>query len=336
MVAQDIKDNQFRCVYLFFGAEVYLRNLYKNKLKDRFVSPDDNLNYSHFEGAGVDPNEVADLVNTMPFLSDRRVIIVENTGWMNKEGSEEGGNLKALCEAIENMSEDVLLILNEEKADKRSKLYKTIAKKGSCEAFELKKEEDVIMWAAKYLQGNGKKIRENTLRYFIGEVGTDMMVLSLEMDKLIMYCLDREEITMEDVNILSTHQLEGQIFAMIEAIGAKRQKEALSYYHDLLALHEPPFAILSLLSREYRRMVHIKSALSKNIPRAQIAAGMGLQDWQIRKTMESASKISMGEIKRCLEACAKADEDIKNGNLPDVMSVELLILECSKTVAKVQ
>ena len=105
-------------------------------------------------------------------------------------------------------------------------------------------------------------------------------------------------------------------------------------YYDLLVLRESPFHILTLLVRQYTRMLAIKDAMQKRVPIAQIAGTLDMQDWLAKKIGDQTRNISLKEIRRNLEACAKADEDIKNGNLTDSMSLELLIVECSMPADK--
>ena len=78
----------------------------------------------------------------------------------------------------------------------------------------------------------------------------------------------------------------------------------------------------------------IKDAMQKRVPLAQIAGKLDMQDWLAKKIGDQTRNISLKEIRRNLEACAKADEDIKNGNLTDSMSLELLIVECSMPADK--
>jgi len=81
MLAEDIKNHQFKKVYLLTGEETYLRNQYKKKLRNALLSPDDTMNAASFEGKGIHPREIIDMAETMPFFADRRVILVENSGF---------------------------------------------------------------------------------------------------------------------------------------------------------------------------------------------------------------------------------------------------------------
>ncbi|MBO4679575.1 MAG: DNA polymerase III subunit delta [Lachnospiraceae bacterium] len=337
VVATSLSNKEYKNAYLLYGAEGYLRNYYKKALKVALVNDGDNLNYSYFEGAGTNPTEVAGLLSTMPFMAEHRVIIVENSGWMSKSSGDDeasgkssgDGKLSTVIDGIKNISEDVIIIFAEEKVDKRSKLYKAITSKGVAEEFDVQGEENLARWLMNQAKASGKTMTPATAMYLVSECGKDMFLLEKEMDKLIAWCLDRTGITVEDVDTVCTHQVNNKIFDMVTAIALHRQKEALALYYDLLVLRESPFHILTLLVRQYERMLAIKDATQKKVPLSSLCGRLEMQDWLVKKIADQTRNISYKEIRRNLEACAKADEDIKNGNLTDSMSLELLIVGCS-------
>ena len=327
-ISDDIKAGKFAGMYLLYGEEAFLRNYNKNSLKLALVSPDDNLNYSYFEGSGTNVSEVVDLINTMPFMSDKRVVLCENTGWMAKE---EGGgaDLSMLTDALESISEDVVFILCEEKVDKRSKLYKTISSHGVCEEFARLTDDRLANWVRGYAANQGKNLNPNTAMYFVTETGNDMLLLSLELDKLIAWALDKNEITIEDVDTVCTHQINNKIFDMITSISNHRQKEALKLYYDLLNLRESPFHIQALLVRQYNNMLIVRDGISRGMGVQAIAAKTGIRDWLVRKLADSVRSMSLSEIRDNIEACAGAEEAIKTGNMTDTLAIELLIISLS-------
>ena len=78
---EDLNKGEFKKVYLLFGEETYLKNLYKNKLKDALIPEGDTMNVTSYEGKSIDVRSVIDQAETMPFFADKRFILIENSGF---------------------------------------------------------------------------------------------------------------------------------------------------------------------------------------------------------------------------------------------------------------
>ena len=74
---QDIRANQFERVYLLYGEERYLVQMYKNQLKKAIIG-DDTMNLNQYTGKGLPVQEVENAVMTMPFFADRRLVLLED------------------------------------------------------------------------------------------------------------------------------------------------------------------------------------------------------------------------------------------------------------------
>ena len=87
-IVEDIKSGRFSKVYLLYGEEAYLRRQYCENLRKALVSEGDTMNYSVYAGKDIHVNEVIDCAGTMPFFAERRVILIENSGWL-KNGNDQ-------------------------------------------------------------------------------------------------------------------------------------------------------------------------------------------------------------------------------------------------------
>ena len=77
MLAEDIKNGNFKTAYLLCGEEAYLRNQYKNRLMQALCDPTDTMNFSRFEGKNILPAEIISLADTLPFFAERRLILID-------------------------------------------------------------------------------------------------------------------------------------------------------------------------------------------------------------------------------------------------------------------
>lgn len=93
---EDIRKKEFQKVYLLCGEEPYLRQLYKKKLTEAVLPEGDTMNLSVYTGKNVDPKAVIDQAETMPFFADKRLILLEDTGFFKNASPELADYIKSM------------------------------------------------------------------------------------------------------------------------------------------------------------------------------------------------------------------------------------------------
>ena len=322
-INEDIKTGNFRQVYLLYGDEAYLKKLYRDKLKKAILPDGDTMNYAYYEGKGTNPSELIDLAETMPFFADRRLIIVENSGFFKNATPE-------LADYIKGMPETACFVFVEQEVDKRGKRYKAVKDKGRVTELGKQDEKTLLVWIAGMVKREGRQIKESTARYLLSKVGTDMQNLEKEMEKIFSYTMGESEITAEAIDEICTTQVTNKIFDMVESVATKQQKKALDYYYDLLALKEPPMRILYLLTRQFKLLLEVKALLAKGYDKSTIAKEAGLHPFVAGKYMKQCKSFSEKTLRDIMEYSAQTEEMVKTGRLNDRMSVELFIVKYSK------
>ena len=319
---EDIAGGVFKPCYLIYGEETYLRFQNRDKLVRALGGSQSSMNFNKYEGDNCNPLEIIDMAETMPFLSDKRVILIENSGFF-KNGCPE------LSDYLKASAESAVLIFVEKEVDKRKDIFKAVSKTG----FEIEcisQDEDMLKrWIASKFSAEGKKITPRAQAVLLDRVGTDMSNLVTEIEKLVCYAMDRNEITEEDINAVCANYLTSRIFAMTDAISSQDQRKAIELYYDLLALKEPPAKILALITKQFNRMLQIKEMTDNRRDRGTIASAVKIAPFLVGKYQNWAGSFSMEQLKDALEMCAMNDEAVKTGKLDYVISVEMVIIKCT-------
>ena len=315
---QDIKDKTFKRVYLLFGDEPFLVNSYKKRLREA-IAGDDTMNYNYFEGKGPDVKEIISLADTMPFFAERRLVLVDGSGFFKSSAPEE------LVNYIPEIPESTCMVFVESEVDKRNKLYKKVKDNGY--AAELKKQDadQLMRWAAGILSKDGKKITRQVMEYFMERTGDDMENIRMELEKLICYTMGREVITKEDVEAVGTVHVTNRIFEMVTAIVAGNTRKAMDLYEDLLALKEPPMRIMFLIAKQFNQLLQVKELAGKGAQKSEIASRVKLPPFVAGKLMAQARAVTREQILSYVEFCVESEEAVKTGRLSDRLAVELLI-----------
>lgn len=321
ILSQHIKSGQFKPVYLICGDEDYLRKQYRDRMKEALVG-DDGMNYSYYEGKGISVKELIDLGETLPFFGERRLIVVENSGFFTSSQDE-------LASYLKEMPETTCFLFVEKEVDKRNKLYKAVSSLGYTAQMGAPDERTLMRWIVGLLRTQQRGMTEQTLRYFLERIDTDMENIRRELDKLVVYTDGQVEITKEDIDAICTVHTESQIFDMVKVIAEKNQRKALQLYYDLITQKEPPMKILYWITRQFNQLYQIKDLQSKGYPDHIIAERMGIRDFIVRKNKVLCQSYSLTELRKIMEICVEREEDVKTGKLNDRMAVELLILKFS-------
>ncbi len=319
-ILEDIRARNFSQIYVLYGKEDYLRKQYRDRLLTALLDGGDSMNYTCVQGRDYNLPALIDMAETLPFLAERRVISLENTGLL-KGGGEE------LAEYLANPCETTVWVLIESECDKRSKVYKAAAPFNRCVEFSTQDETTLQKWILSLIKKENKKISARTLDLFLESTGEDMSTIRLELEKLFSYTLERDVITEADVEAVCPPRITGRIFDMVDAIGAKDRKKALSLYQDLQLLREPPTRILYLIGRQMNLLLQAKELRAQGMDAKAAAAKMGVPPFAAQKYFRQAQSYSQAQLKEALCGCIEADESIKKGHMTDKFSVELLIME---------
>lgn len=322
-ILEDIKNQEFKQVYLFYGEEGYLKKQYRDKLAGALNPDKDTMNMSHFEGKGLDVKEIISLGETMPFFADRRIILLENTGFFK-------GQCPELADYMNNLPDYLCMIFVEEEVDKRSRMYKAVKQQGRIVEFAIQDERTLMRWVLGILKREGRQITQRDMELFLSKTGTDMSNIEKELEKLLCYTMGREVITTQDIEEVCTNRITNRIFAMVQAVSEQNQKKALELYYDLLALKEPPMRILFLLARQFNLLLQVKELQNLGFSGKEIAAKTGLQIFVLKHYTGCTGRYSAGELCQAVEDFTSAEEDVKTGKLQDVLSVELLIVKYAR------
>lgn len=314
---QDIKEKSFKKIYLLYGDEPFLVGSYKKKLREA-ITGGDTMNFNYFEGKNPDVREIISLADTMPFFADRRLILVDGSGFF-KSAQEE------LAAYLPQMPDTTCLVFAESEVDKRNRLYKRVKELGY--AAELNKQDaaQLMRWAAGILGRDGKKISRPVMEYFLERTGDDMENIRMELEKLVCYTMGRDVITKEDVDAVGTVHVTSRIFDMVAAIVAGNTKKAMELYEDLLTLKEPPMRILFLIARQFNQLLQIKELAALGKDKGAMASALKVPPFAVGKLTAQARAFTREQILSWVTLCAETETAVKTGRLSDRLAVELLI-----------
>ena len=228
VIKEDIKNNNFKNMYLLYGCDDYMKNLYKKKLKDGLLNGADEMNYSYYAGDKVDVQQIVSMANTMPFFSDKRIIFIEDSN-LFKEAND-------LADNMSDIPDTTFFVFVESAIDKRNKLYKYLSKNGYIVEMNGLSENELMAFVASECKRFSKQISNMNISYMLSKIGYDMNVIHNECEKVCFYASDSDVIEKHHIDDICIVTLENKIFEMLDCIASGKKDRALILYNNLACL----------------------------------------------------------------------------------------------------
>ncbi len=318
---EHIKKGEYKKVYLIYGEEEYLKRQYRDRLKAAIIG-DDTINYSYYEGESTKAEDIIAMCETMPFFSERRMVVVSDSSFFKNANDK-------LADYIKSLPDYIVLIFIEKKIDKRNKVYKAVSSNGYVCEMAYQTPAMLKKWIAGMLAKENYKVAEAACDLLLEKTGANMELIKNEVNKLISYCEGRTAILPEDVEAVCSTLTTSRIFEMIEALASKNRDKALNLYYDLLELKEAPTLILYLIIRQFNGILQAKDYAARGMTSREVATQMGIQPFIAGKYLSQAKNFTSAAIKEILKECAMTDESIKQGRLQEKLGVEMIIIKYS-------
>lgn len=326
-IKKDIKENKLKGCYLLFGNESYLIKTYEDKIKKTALGGGDELmNSDTFDDRKLTAKTVMDSAETMPFLAEKRVVTVRDSGFFDQGKKDE---TEAIAKYLSNVPETTVIIFAESKVDKRTAAYKAAVKYGYAAELKTPAEKELITWVIREMKARKVAIDGKSAAYLIRAVNADMAGAVTEMDKLAAFAGENGSIGVKDIDEVCVKNPELKIFDMVGAMGSKNAAKAIEIYNNMLMYNESPWMILTMITRQFRLMYECSLMLDKGENVTSIAAKLGIRDYMARDFCRQAGNFGTARLRKALDACLEADTDVKKGRIKDSLAVELLLMEYS-------
>ncbi|HOJ33226.1 MAG TPA: DNA polymerase III subunit delta [Candidatus Hydrogenedentes bacterium] len=286
---------------------------------DRFVEPSlRDLAYSVFYADEADPRDIAGTANTVPFLSEKRLVVVQRAEAYLSENT-----AKPILHYLENPAETTLLIFVANQIDRRSKFYKFFDKAGTVvECGELKKSE-IASWARGKINSQGKSITPEALEKLVDRSGTRLSDIYNSIQIVCAYVGENEKIQLSDVETACSSVRDEEIWALTDAIAASDTSRALRVLHEILDAGTHEMQILGSINW----LLESAYALAANN-----TSSKKLHSFAAEKIRPLARKIPLKKFPAAFSLCMETDLMLRTTGTNKTLAylaLELLIVKLS-------
>ncbi|MBR6025964.1 MAG: hypothetical protein IK069_04320, partial [Firmicutes bacterium] len=162
-VSKMIKDGSYPSVILLYGKERFLVDWALKAISDSVLNPvTREMDMAVFSEKEDSVSEIIAACETVPFMSEKKVVIIKDIGIDSSED---------FTEYLSNVPETTLILISQEKADKRKAFFKKVEKCGLAYDFGELDEASLVSWVNKRFASKGKSIARNDIIRFASDAG---------------------------------------------------------------------------------------------------------------------------------------------------------------------
>lgn len=335
-IQKQLKAGTLKGAMVFFGREQYLIDWAIGAIVKKYINPATAaLEYSKMNGAEVTWQDIQSSCETLPMLSEKRVVLISDFGPLTGAKSKNIGEdeEKALADYVKDLPETTLLIFTSETADKRKRLYKAIADCGGAYEFGPLSRALLTGTIEKRLAQAGKRARSSAISAFIDHTGyfdkdTEYTMFNLENDlkKAVAHAVG-EEVTAEDFLGVVAGNIDTDVFAMLDAVSRGNKPEAFLRLHNLLDSGENAYKLLSLICSQFEIMVSARELQEEGATVPVIQKTLGVHEFRLKKALQCSERYSIARLKEILAGAYEVDKNIKSGLLDQRLALEMFVAE---------
>lgn len=310
-------------VYLFYSKESFLIKKEIKKIIDE--NNIDEININQYDLNEDTVKDVIDDSETFSMFDDKKIIIINNAYIFSTKKSNIEQDEKLLEKYFDNINPSTILIFNfiDAKLYDKKNIVKALKKVGTI------KDLDAINDIKTVIKDmfSPYKIDNNLIGLFIDRVGTNLIMLETEIEKIKTYKDKDLTITNDDIINLTHENIEANMFLLVDTIINKDKSKALSIYHEMLNMNEEPIAIIITLANKIRSLYQTKELYRKGYSEFDIASILGVKPGYLYYLKDSLKKYDSAALYKLLSKLADLDYDIKSGKIDKNLGLELFIIE---------
>lgn len=329
---KEFSEGRYKNLYLLFGKEKNLIDEYKNKIINSALSDAErDMNLEIINKDNYDPSDISNIINSVPFFSERRVIVFDTINFLNHS---------ELYDMFLSIPEETIIIVLEEDIKKNSKgkndsddgddEEENTSSSSSFDLTKFKKEID----KEKFMQINFDKATDNiveqkvlnifdeynlkisklNINYLSERTGGDLNTIINEASKLANYAKGKKEVTKDDIDLLVAEKLEETIFDLINDLTNKNMTGVQKKYKALLYAGNADRAIMPLVAWQYMLIYEVKLGMLENKSQKEIETLTGQKTFTINKASNIARKIDVNKLKAIIRLCNEVSIGFTKGD----------------------
>jgi len=291
------------------------------------------------DGQQVTLSQLRTVCETLPFLAERRLVIV--TGLLERfepkskpsrkkktlHTPNKQNEYKLIADHINKIPDSTILVLIDSGISSNNPLLRELSDKAEVRSFPPLRGTKLRQWLQRRVKEEGGSISPQAVDLLARLVGSNLWIMANEINKLALFTSGRR-IEEEDVRRVVSHAQQASVFTMVDAILEFKANVAEQALQQLLQRGIAPAYLLVILSRQVQMIVRVKELRNQGKSRMEIQNKLGLtSEFALHKTLEQADRHNLERLKEVYHQLLETDLSIKTGKYEDELALNILVAE---------
>ena len=327
-------------VILLHGTDEYaIHNTLQGLMAGMGDPSTSSMNITRLDGRDFNQDAFLTAINSIPFLSNRRLVILNNPGQAYKSP----GDHKKLFSLVDALPATTTLILveysylipqnNPKKTEHwLQKWARSTNGKVKVQACNLPDRRDLPVWILQETRRQAErnhakvKIDLSAAQLLANMIGDEPRIAAQEIAKLLEYVNFERDLTSADVNQVSIVNAQEDVFALVDALGKKNGSRAQFVLHQLLE-NEDPFSLWGMVVRQFRLLLLVREMFENKASLEEIVHGLQLQYFVAQKLQDQARGFDLPGLEAIYHRLLELDEGMKTSQVTTGLALDLLLVE---------
>lgn len=290
-----------------------------------------DMNTARFDARSMSEDDLNNAVNAMPFLAQRRLVLLANPSAKYNNPSIR----KKFFEFLEKMLDTTQLVMHETVDPRDVEKHWLVKWTGKNEkliqarAFMLPRLKDMTGWIVNETKNQGGKIDSRAGEMLKDMVGVDTRQAGMEIAKLLAYVNWARPITGEDVEAVCIVTSQQSVFDFVDALANGNGKSAQHLLHRLLEAEEP-FSLWGMVVRQFRLLIQAREILDGRGNKDDVARALGVHPFVAEKTTQQAARFSIEALESIYHQLLSIDEGVKTSQVTLDLAMDTLVMELTR------
>lgn len=326
-------------VYIFHGDDPFAIRRHVEAIIKQMGDPAmADLNTTQLDGRQVSEEDIRSAANAMPFLTDRRLVILT---YPFAKATTDAARKRFLA-LLDGLPPSTALVLVVHDQLERSKwkslpqlesnwMRKWLTHAGARALYrlcQLPSVNEMPEWIRKETRRLKGQFSPEAAHALAGHIGNDTQLASLEIEKLLNYVDYKRPVEIGDVEEMTAQGGQADVFDMVDALAGENSRQAIGLLHRLFE-EQDPLSLFGMIVRQFRLLLQARELLDEGRG-GQISGELRLPGFVADKLAAQARRFSMVQLEGIYHRLLQLDEVMKTSQAPSDLALETFIAELAR------